>query len=135
MCKDGLKPAQRKVLYGCFKRNLKYEIKLVQLAGYIAELTAYHHGEAALHNTIIAMAQDFVGSNNVPYLIASGQFGTRSLGGSDAASPRYIFTQMSPITRALFPAEDDGIINIVINIYRCISNVSHLFFVLCLQLK
>jgi len=48
---DGLKPSQRKVLYACFKRNLKDEIKLAQLAGYVAEHTAYHHGEASLNAT------------------------------------------------------------------------------------
>ena len=32
---DGLKPSQRKVLFGCFKRNLKDEVKVSQLAGYI----------------------------------------------------------------------------------------------------
>lgn len=31
---DGLKPSQRKVLYACFKRNLKAEIKVAQLTGY-----------------------------------------------------------------------------------------------------
>lgn len=31
---DGLKPSQRKVLYACFKRNLKSEIKVAQLSGY-----------------------------------------------------------------------------------------------------
>jgi DNA topoisomerase II len=41
---DGLKPSQRKVLYACFKRNLKSEIKVAQLTGYCAEHTAYHHG-------------------------------------------------------------------------------------------
>ena len=30
---DGLKPSQRKVLFACFKRNLKQEIKVAQLAG------------------------------------------------------------------------------------------------------
>ncbi len=48
---DGLKPSQRKVLYACFKRNLKTEIKVAQLTGYCAEHTAYHHGEASLHAT------------------------------------------------------------------------------------
>lgn len=48
---DGLKPSQRKVLYACFKRNLKHEIKVAQLTGYCAEHTAYHHGEASLHAT------------------------------------------------------------------------------------
>jgi DNA topoisomerase-2 len=41
---DGFKPGQRKVLYACFKRNLKEEIKVAQLAGYVAEHSAYHHG-------------------------------------------------------------------------------------------
>jgi DNA topoisomerase-2 len=62
---DGLKPSQRKVLYACFKRNLKDEIKVAQLAGYCAEHTSYHHGEVSLHSTIVGMAQDFVGSNNI----------------------------------------------------------------------
>ena len=64
---DGLKPAQRKVLFGCFKKKFGNggEMKVVQLAGYIAEQTAYHHGDASLHATIINMAQDFVGSNNL----------------------------------------------------------------------
>ncbi len=41
----GLKPGQRKVLYTCFKRNDKREIKVAQLAGSVAEHSAYHHGE------------------------------------------------------------------------------------------
>ena len=104
---DGLKPSQRKVLYACFKRNLRNEIKVAQLAGYCAEHTAYHHGEASLHATITGMAQDFVGSNNVNLLEPRGQFGTRMAGGKDAASPRYIFTRLSPISRLLFPEVDD----------------------------
>jgi DNA topoisomerase II len=56
------------------------------------------------------MAQDFVGSNNINLLVPSGQFGTRLAGGSDAASARYIFTSLSPITRCLFPEEDDALL-------------------------
>lgn len=108
---DGLKPSQRKVLHACFKRNLKDEIKVAQLAGYCAEHTAYHHGEASLHATIVGMAQDFVGSNNINLLTPSGQFGTRLMGGSDAASPRYIFTRLSPFARLLFPDVDDMLLN------------------------
>jgi DNA topoisomerase-2 len=107
---DGLKPAQRKVLYACFKKKLDSEMKVVQLAGYVAEQTAYHHGEASLHSTIINMAQDFVGSNNAPLLVPQGQFGTRSQGGKDFASPRYIFTQLSSIARLVFPASDDELL-------------------------
>lgn len=57
------------------------------------------------------MAQDFVGSNNINLLQPIGQFGTRNLGGKEAASPRYIFTNLSPLTRKLFCEEDDGILH------------------------
>jgi len=107
---DGLKPSQRKVLYACFKRRLHNEIKVAQLAGYCAEHTAYHHGEQSLYSTIINMAQDFVGSNNLPLLVPCGQFGTRLQGGKDAASPRYIFTQLASATRKLFPEVDDQLL-------------------------
>lgn len=104
---DGLKPSQRKVLYACFKRKLNAEVKVAQLTGYCAEHTAYHHGEASLQSTIIGMAQDFVGSNNINLLVPEGQFGTRMAGGKDAASPRYIFTFLTPFARLLFPEDDD----------------------------
>ncbi len=45
---DGLKPGQRKVLFTCFKRNDKREIKVAQLAGSVAEHSAYHHGEVCV---------------------------------------------------------------------------------------
>lgn len=57
------------------------------------------------------MAQDFVGSNNINLLVPSGQFGTRMVGGADAASPRYIYTYLSPIARYLFPEDDDILLN------------------------
>lgn len=110
---DGLKPSQRKVLFGTLQRsggsNMQ-ESKVVQLAGFIAERTAYHHGEAALHSTIVHMAQNFVGANNIPLLTGVGQFGTRAKGGIDFASPRYIFTKLSPVTRWLFRKEDDALL-------------------------
>ncbi|XP_034415188.1 DNA topoisomerase 2-alpha-like [Cyclopterus lumpus] len=50
---DGLKPGQRKVLFSCFKRNDKREVKVAQLAGSVAEMSAYHHGEVSLMMTIV----------------------------------------------------------------------------------
>ena len=78
------------------------EVKVAQLAAYCSERTSYHHGEASLSNAIVKMAQDFVGSNNVPLLLPIGQFGTRLQGGEDSASARYIFTRLNPVTRAIF---------------------------------
>merc|ERR1719183_3372991 len=108
---DGFKPSQRKVLYCCFKRNLRSDVKVAQMVGYIGEHSAYHHGEQSLAGTIISMAQDFVGSNNLNLLVPSGQFGTRIQGGSDHASARYIYTRLSPFTRLIFSPLDDAILN------------------------
>ena len=108
---DGFKPSQRKVLFSCFKRKLHSEIKVAQLAGYVSEHGAYHHGEASLMSTIVGMAQTFVGSNNINILYPSGQFGTRLLGGKDSASPRYIFTKLAKIARAIFPEADDPVLD------------------------
>ncbi|KAH9256098.1 hypothetical protein BASA81_005874 [Batrachochytrium salamandrivorans] len=107
---DGFKPSQRKVLYACLKRNLVNEIKVSQLSGYVSEHGAYHHGEESLSGAIVNMAQSFVGSNNIPLLHAGGAFGTRRMGGKDAASGRYIFTKLLKITRAIFPAHDDPLL-------------------------
>ena len=108
---DGLKPGQRKILFGCFKRNLTGEMKVAQLSGYIAEHSAYHHGEVSLQQTIVGLAQNFVGSNNINLLDPIGQFGTRANGGKDAASARYIHTALSKITRFIFDKRDDSVLN------------------------
>ena len=107
---DGFKPGQRKIIFSCFKRNLKSEIKVAQLAGYVSEHSAYHHGEQSLCTTIVGMAQNYVASNNLPLLEPLGQFGTRLHGGKDAASPRYIFTNLSPLARAVFHPSDDPLL-------------------------
>lgn len=107
---DGLKPGQRKVLFTCIKRNDKREVKVAQLAGSVAEKSAYHHGETSLCSTIVNLAQNFVGSNNINLLMPNGQFGTRLQGGKDSASPRYIFTMMSPLTRFIFHPHDDPLL-------------------------
>lgn len=103
---DGLKTSQRKILYAAFKRNLTQEIRVAQFAGYVSEHTGYHHGEASLNETIVGMAQTFMGANNIAWLVPQGQFGTRLQGGKDSASPRYIHTYLQPIVRKLVREED-----------------------------
>lgn len=110
---DGMKPSQRKVQFGSILRKLNKkqdEIKVAQLSGFISEKTSYHHGEASLQGTIVGMAQNFVGANNLNQLHPSGQFGTRLLGGHDSASPRYIFTYLEEWNRLIFRPEDDAIL-------------------------
>ncbi|KAH9494107.1 DNA topoisomerase 2-beta [Dermatophagoides farinae] len=84
---DGFKPVQRKIIHTCFKRDDQRAVKLLQLAGTVYELCAYHHNEMYLMETIIRFAQNFTGSNNINQLRRHGQFGTRFEGGTDAAQP------------------------------------------------
>lgn len=51
---------------------------MAQFSGYVSEHSAYHHGEQSLASTIIGMAQNFVGSNNINLMYPGGQFGTRA---------------------------------------------------------
>jgi len=112
MC-DGLKESTRKILFACFKRKLyTNEIKVAQLSGYVSEVSAYHHGEASLQQAIVGMAQIFVGNNNINLLVPNGQFGSRTLSnGSDASSPRYIYTLLSKLSRTIFREDDINILN------------------------
>ena len=108
---DGLKISLRKILYSAFKKKLNSEIKVAQFSGYVSEHSGYHHGEASLNGAIIGLAQNYVGSNNINLLMPKGQFGTRLLGGKDAASERYIFTHLNSLTRLIYPEIDDALLN------------------------
>lgn len=107
---DGLKPSLRKIIFTCFNSEAATrEVKVAQLGPKTAERTNYHHGEVSLTEAIVGMAQNFVGSNNIHLLKPNGQFGTRLLGGKDAASPRYIFTQLEKISLSIFNRLDEPI--------------------------
>ena len=111
---DGLKISLRKILYAAFKKGgLKTEIKVAQFSGYVSEHSGYHHGEASLNAAIVGMAQNFVGSNNINLFEPNGQFGTRINAGKDAASERYIFTQLNKLTRLIYRQEDDAVLSYI----------------------
>ena len=116
---DGLKDSQRRILHAVLvkwgkkigKKNLD-PMKVARLGPYVANKTHYHHGEDSLNKAIIAMAQDFVGSNNLPHLVPDGDFGTRRKNGKDASAPRYIHTMPMWWIRLIYRPEDDGILKI-----------------------
>lgn len=114
MMVDGLKPSQRKILYTLFKLNSNDEMNVSELFGYVKAKSQYHHGNQSLDQAIIGMAQDYIGSNNMPLLEPIGSFGTRLNGGKDSAAPRYIHTKLSSITNKIFIKEDNEIIDYLI---------------------
>jgi len=107
---DGFKESQRKIIYTCFELNSKTSIKVVQLTGSVMEKTCYHHGETSLYDSIVKLAQGFVGARNLPLLVNDGMFGTRMSGGDDASAARYIFTKLENIAKYIFVKDDNDIL-------------------------
>ena len=96
-------------MYSCFQKNLKDEMKVAQLAAYVAEKVPIT-GEVSLAETIVKLANDYTGSNNINLLEPCGQFGTRLMGGKDASQTRYIFTKLAKEARTIFDPRDDDIL-------------------------
>ena len=106
---DGLKESQRKLLFSLYKKKMHgtSEVKVSQMAGIAASMTAYHHGDQSLAEALIKMGQNYIGSNNINLVSPLGQFGTRLHGGGgDSAQPRYLFTRISPMCKLIFREED-----------------------------
>ena len=107
---DGLKPVQRKALFTLLGKNIVSDVKVAQIAAQIAAHTMYHHGEQSLVETVIGMAQDHVGVSNINVFRPEGQFGSRLDAPSVHSAPRYIFTGLDPIARAVFRKMDDDVL-------------------------
>lgn len=106
---DGLKPAQRKAIYGTLIRGENAGlIQVERLAAQVAASTNYHHGTGSLAGTIVGMANNYPGSNNLNLFVPEGQFGSRLT--AEAAAFRYIETKLSDNFRLLFPSDDDAIL-------------------------
>jgi hypothetical protein len=54
---DGLKPCQRKMVFAAFKRNLQKRMFVAQFAGYVGQVSKYHHGEVSLTGAIQKLAE------------------------------------------------------------------------------
>jgi DNA topoisomerase-2 len=110
---DGFKESHRKILYGTILKNIGKgkTLKVAQLSGFIAEKTHYKHGEQNLQDTIIKLAQDYVGSGNLSLLVPDGMFGSRLNNGKDAAAARYIFTTLQKHTKYIFREEDEPLLD------------------------
>lgn len=104
---DGFKDSQRKAVFAMIN-NGNSEIKVAQLGSYAAKETHYAHGEVSMCDTIVKLAQNFPGSNNMNLFEPIGQFG--SILSAEASAPRYIYTKPSKHMRKLLRVEDDLIL-------------------------
>jgi DNA topoisomerase-2 len=106
---DGFKDVQRKAFFAAlvmFDKRKSEKIKTAQVASNAALITCYKHGESCLADAISMMAQDFTGSNNMPYFTGKGQFGDRNEGTRSFSSPRYTAIT-APWWRDLIYRKDD----------------------------
>ena len=103
---DGFKQAHRKAVWGMLKRGENADKDTIErISAASASVTAYAHGVGSLEGTMVGLAQDYAGSNNIPLFEKFGQFGDR-LNKKPAAS-RYIKAKLAPYFRQLFRKEDD----------------------------
>lgn len=108
---DGLKPSQRKAIYGTWHRGENAgELQVERLASYIAQKTDYHHGAGSMMSTLVGLAATlYPGSNNMNLFVPEGQFGSRLT--KEPGAGRYINTYLSPYFRQLMKKEDDCILD------------------------
>lgn len=104
---DGFKDSQRKAVFGLIKHGTS-EIKVHQLGSFAAMVSQYAHGEVSMCDTIVGLAQNFPGSNNVNLFEPIGQFG--SILSSESSAHRYIYTKQSANLRKYIRKEDDIIL-------------------------
>jgi DNA topoisomerase-2 len=112
---DGLKRCHRQILHAIFKKwptaSGASKYKVAQFSGYIATCVEYQHNEECLSKTIINMAREYVGANNLRLLMDRGQFGTRMFAGDDHSAPRYIYTHSTKWPYLVFRKEDGPILD------------------------
>lgn len=97
--RDGLKPSQRRILLAMYNEGLFPDRAHVKCASIVGEtMKTYHpHGDQALYDTLVRMAQDF--SMRYPLIDPQGNFG--SIDGDPAGAPRYTEARLSPIAMAM----------------------------------
>jgi len=93
--RDGLKPVQRRILYAMYEDGLRSDAKFRKSATTVGNtMSRYHpHGDAAIYNTLVRMAQDF--SLRYPLVDGQGNFG--SIDGDSPAAHRYTESKLSKI--------------------------------------
>ena len=93
--RDGLKPVQRRILYGAYQDGVLPSRKHVKCAKIVGEVMGkFHpHGDAAIYDTLVRLAQPW----NLRYPLIDGQGNFGSVDGDPPAAQRYTEARLSPI--------------------------------------
>ncbi|MCL0033317.1 DNA topoisomerase 4 subunit A [Thermodesulfovibrionales bacterium] len=111
--RDGLKPVQRRTLYGMFREGLLPGRQYSKSAGVVGEvLKKYHpHGDTAVYDALVRLAQNF----NMRYPLVDGQGNFGSIDGDPAAAYRYTEARLAKIAEELLTDIDKGTVDFIPN--------------------
>ena len=111
--RDGLKPVHRRVLYGMNELGLAANRAYKKSARVVGEvLGKYHpHGDSAVYDTIVRMAQDF----SMRYMLVDGQGNFGSVDGDSPAAMRYTEVRLSRISEEMLRDLEKNTVNFTPN--------------------
>ena len=97
--RDGLKPVHRRVLFAMYELNNDWNRPYKKSARIVGDVIGkYHpHGDSAVYDTIVRMAQDF----SLRYMLVDGQGNFGSVDGDNAAAMRYTEIRLRKIAHDL----------------------------------
>ncbi len=111
--RDGLKPVHRRVLFAMNELNNDWNKPYKKSARVVGDVIGkYHpHGDSAVYDTIVRMAQDF----SMRYMLVDGQGNFGSVDGDSAAAMRYTEIRMAKISHELLADLDKETVDFVDN--------------------
>jgi DNA gyrase subunit A len=107
--RDGLKPVQRRILYGMLEAGLRSNRGYRKAAKIVGEVMGnYHpHGDASIYDTLVRMAQDF----SMRYALVDGQGNFGSIDGDPPAAMRYTEARLTALSEALLNELDQDTVD------------------------
>lgn len=111
--RDGMKPVQRRVLFGMDQLHLDYSVPTVKSAAIVGEVMGkYHpHGDSSIYDTMVRMAQNW----NLRYPLVKGQGNFGSMDGYSAAAMRYTEAKLEKISASVMDDLDKDTVDMVKN--------------------
>lgn len=111
--RDGLKPVQRRVLYGMSELGLRSDRPHKKSARIVGEVMGkYHpHGDSSIYDTMVRMAQDF----SYRYILVDGHGNFGSVDGDPAAAMRYTEARLSKVAEEMLRDIDKDTVDFVPN--------------------
>ncbi len=111
--RDGLKPVHRRVLYAMYAMGNSWNNPYKKSARLVGDVIGkYHpHGDVAVYDTIVRMAQDF----SMRYLLVDGQGNFGSVDGDPPAAMRYTEIRMTQLAEEILADIDKGTVNFIPN--------------------